>query len=74
MGEKHVQYEIERVTHGIDRYYVDLYEYDGDTLTPEFAIELIEKGEIDVDSHEDIEWGPFEVTDVFEEEEEDEDA
>lgn len=68
-----VTYEIERVTHGIDRYYVELNEEHGDDMTWAFAISLIETGKIGLDFHEDIDWGPYRVTDVVEDIEEWED-
>jgi hypothetical protein len=70
MAKKYT-YEIERVTTGIDRYYVEFWDDEEPATDEAYAISLIEKGEIDVDMHEDMDWGEFRVTDrsVYDEEE-----
>lgn len=70
--ERTTTYEIERVTHGIDRYYVELTDSDVEN-SEQFAIELVERGDVGLDFHEDTDWGPFVVTEVHEIEDEWED-
>ena len=68
---KQYTFEIERTTHGVDRYYVELWDDDDEPCTPEYALELVQNGKIGVDFHEDLDWGEFKVadTDVHDEEE-----
>lgn len=61
---KNYTFEIERTTHGIDRYYVELWDDDDEPCTAEYALELVQNGEIGLDFHEDLDWGEFKVTDI----------
>lgn len=71
---KRYTYEIERATHGIDRYYVELWDDGDEPITSDYALSLVESGEIGLDFHEDVDWGRFTITDVDVYEEEDEEC
>lgn len=58
-----ITYVIERKTHGVDTYEVS-FEDDDPMADEHFAIELVERGDIQLYSHEDLDWDDFRVVAV----------